>query len=84
MASGNGKNVFLIRALEKILSDRETKRSQHASLRKACESALSMSEPQFLSVWGVTLAQGPPLTWLDYRIAGNIWWFGPKPTVKKY
>ena len=70
MASGNGKNVFLIRALEKILSDRETKRSQHASLRKACESALSMSEP--LSVGGVTLAQVLTLTQVDYRIAGNI------------
>ena len=38
---GAGRNVFLTRALEKILSDRETKRNQHAQLRKACEAALS-------------------------------------------
>jgi len=43
MASGAGKNVFLTRALEKILADRETRRSQNAPLRKACESALSTS-----------------------------------------
>lgn len=38
---GASKNVFLIRALEKILSERETKRSQHAQLRKSCDDALS-------------------------------------------
>ena len=37
------KSVFLTRALEKILSERETKRSQHAALKKACEAALSES-----------------------------------------
>ena len=37
------KSVFLTRALEKILSERETKRSQHATLKKACETALSES-----------------------------------------
>ena len=36
-----GDNLFLTRALEKILSERETRRSQHAQLRKACEAALS-------------------------------------------
>lgn len=40
-AAGAGRNVFLTRALEKILADRETKRSQHTQLRKACEEALS-------------------------------------------
>ncbi|KAM9342974.1 brefeldin A-inhibited guanine nucleotide-exchange protein 2 [Pholidichthys leucotaenia] len=34
------KSMFLSRALEKILSDREVKRSQHSQLRKACQVAL--------------------------------------------
>lgn len=38
-----GDSLFLTRALEKILSERETKRTQHAQLRKACEAALSES-----------------------------------------
>ncbi len=32
--------MFLMRALEKILADKELKRSQHSQLKKACESAL--------------------------------------------
>ncbi|XP_015926421.1 brefeldin A-inhibited guanine nucleotide-exchange protein 1 isoform X1 [Parasteatoda tepidariorum] len=32
--------MFIIRALEKILNDREIKRSHHTQLRKACETAL--------------------------------------------
>ena len=35
------ESVFLTRALEKILNDKETRKSQHALLRKACEEALS-------------------------------------------
>ncbi|XP_014868506.1 PREDICTED: brefeldin A-inhibited guanine nucleotide-exchange protein 2 isoform X2 [Poecilia mexicana] len=34
------KSMFLSRALEKILSDKELKRSQHSQLRKACQVAL--------------------------------------------
>ncbi|CAB3982629.1 brefeldin A-inhibited guanine nucleotide-exchange 1 isoform X1 [Paramuricea clavata] len=34
------KNVFLFRALEKILHDKETKKSHHSQLKKACETAL--------------------------------------------
>lgn len=34
------KSMFLSRALEKILSDKELKRSQHGQLRKACQVAL--------------------------------------------
>ncbi|XP_030068916.1 brefeldin A-inhibited guanine nucleotide-exchange protein 2 isoform X1 [Microcaecilia unicolor] len=34
------KSMFLSRALEKILSDKEVKRSQYSQLRKACEVAL--------------------------------------------
>nr|XP_005992094.1 PREDICTED: brefeldin A-inhibited guanine nucleotide-exchange protein 2 [Latimeria chalumnae] len=37
---GNTKNMFLSRALEKILSDKEVKRAQHSQLRKACQVAL--------------------------------------------
>ncbi|KAK3752750.1 hypothetical protein QZH41_018716 [Actinostola sp. cb2023] len=35
------KNMFLTRALEKILHDKEAKKSYHSQLRKACEVALS-------------------------------------------
>ncbi|XP_061780731.1 brefeldin A-inhibited guanine nucleotide-exchange protein 2 [Nerophis lumbriciformis] len=38
--SSKTKTMFLSRALEKILSDREVKRSQHSQLRKACQVAL--------------------------------------------
>ncbi|XP_017786365.1 PREDICTED: brefeldin A-inhibited guanine nucleotide-exchange protein 1, partial [Nicrophorus vespilloides] len=34
------KEMFILRALEKILNDRDIKRSNHSSLRKACETAL--------------------------------------------
>lgn len=34
-------NVFLIRALEKIIGDKEMKKSSNNQLRKQCESALS-------------------------------------------
>uniref|UniRef100_A0A671X196 ARF guanine nucleotide exchange factor 2 n=1 Tax=Sparus aurata TaxID=8175 RepID=A0A671X196_SPAAU len=37
------KSMFLSRALEKILSDKEVKRSQHSQLRKACQVALGES-----------------------------------------
>lgn len=42
MVSGvlSTKEMFIIRALEKILSDREIKRSHHAQLKRACEAAL--------------------------------------------
>ncbi|XP_028309947.1 brefeldin A-inhibited guanine nucleotide-exchange protein 2 isoform X2 [Gouania willdenowi] len=38
--SSRTKSMFLSRALEKILSDRELKRSQHGQLRRACQVAL--------------------------------------------
>ncbi len=37
----SGRNVFLTRALEKILSEKEIKRSQHTKLRVSCERTLS-------------------------------------------
>ena len=37
----SGRNVFLTRALEKILSEKEVKRSQHTKLRNSCERTLS-------------------------------------------
>uniref|UniRef100_A0A3Q2CS45 ADP-ribosylation factor guanine nucleotide-exchange factor 2 (brefeldin A-inhibited) n=1 Tax=Cyprinodon variegatus TaxID=28743 RepID=A0A3Q2CS45_CYPVA len=38
------KSMFLSRALEKILSDKEVKRSQHSQLRTACQVALEIKE----------------------------------------
>uniref|UniRef100_A0A3B4DXN5 SEC7 domain-containing protein n=1 Tax=Pygocentrus nattereri TaxID=42514 RepID=A0A3B4DXN5_PYGNA len=40
MTSSRTKSMFLSRALERILSDKELKRSQHSQLRKACQVAL--------------------------------------------
>jgi len=34
------KEMFLTRALEKILSDREIKKTYHTQLKRACEVAL--------------------------------------------
>ncbi|CAF1001245.1 unnamed protein product, partial [Didymodactylos carnosus] len=39
--SGGDNEMFLKRALEKILSEKDIKRTQHAQLKKACETALS-------------------------------------------
>lgn len=38
------KEMFLTRALEKILVDREIKKSYHSQLKKACEVALGKSD----------------------------------------
>uniref|UniRef100_A0A1B6EEA2 SEC7 domain-containing protein n=1 Tax=Clastoptera arizonana TaxID=38151 RepID=A0A1B6EEA2_9HEMI len=38
--SSKTKEMFIVRALEKILSDKEIKRSYHSQLKKACEVAL--------------------------------------------
>ncbi|XP_062871956.1 brefeldin A-inhibited guanine nucleotide-exchange protein 2 isoform X2 [Trichomycterus rosablanca] len=38
--SASTKSMFVSRALEKILADKEVKRSQHSQLRKACQVAL--------------------------------------------
>uniref|UniRef100_A0A4W6DXU2 ARF guanine nucleotide exchange factor 1 n=1 Tax=Lates calcarifer TaxID=8187 RepID=A0A4W6DXU2_LATCA len=38
------KNMFLTRALEKILADKEVKKAHHSQLRKACEVALGKLE----------------------------------------
>uniref|UniRef100_A0A8D3DLI7 ADP-ribosylation factor guanine nucleotide-exchange factor 2 (brefeldin A-inhibited) n=1 Tax=Scophthalmus maximus TaxID=52904 RepID=A0A8D3DLI7_SCOMX len=43
------KSMFLSRALEKILSDKEVKRSQHGQLRKACQVALGECQCLLLS-----------------------------------
>jgi brefeldin A-inhibited guanine nucleotide-exchange protein len=41
MRKGNRPNeMFLTRALEKILSDKEIKKTHHSQLKKACEVAL--------------------------------------------
>ena len=42
--------MFLIRALEKILSDKEIKRTHHSQLKKTCEVALGMDVADLLFV----------------------------------
>lgn len=37
--------MFLTRALEKILADKEVKKTHHSQLRKACEVALGEAQP---------------------------------------
>lgn len=36
------KEMFIVRALEKILGDKDIKRSHHSQLKKACDKALGM------------------------------------------
>lgn len=38
--SNRTKEMFIVRALEKILGDKDIKRSQHSQLKKACDTAL--------------------------------------------
>ena len=38
--TGDLREMFIIKALEKILADKEVKRSHLAQLRKSCETAL--------------------------------------------
>uniref|UniRef100_A0A6Q2XIG7 SEC7 domain-containing protein n=1 Tax=Esox lucius TaxID=8010 RepID=A0A6Q2XIG7_ESOLU len=45
------KNMFLTRALEKILVDKEVKKAHHSQLRKACEVALGKFFCDNVSVW---------------------------------
>uniref|UniRef100_A0A6Q2YBH9 SEC7 domain-containing protein n=1 Tax=Esox lucius TaxID=8010 RepID=A0A6Q2YBH9_ESOLU len=54
------KNMFLTRALEKILADKEVKKAHHSQLRKACEVALEeiKEESEKLRSVGFTL---PPI-----------------------
>ena len=44
------RSMFLSRALEKILSDKELKRSQHGPLRRACQVALGQFSLRFFTV----------------------------------
>lgn len=36
------REMFILRALEKILNDKEIRRSHHSQLKRACEAALGM------------------------------------------
>lgn len=38
--SNKTKEMFIVRALEKILADKDIKRSHHSQLKKACDTAL--------------------------------------------
>ncbi len=40
--SGDLSKMFIVKGLEKILADKDVKRSHLAQLRKACETALGM------------------------------------------
>ena len=48
-----GYTLFLERALQKILSDRETRRSHHAKLRQSCEQALGKLSMTALFVFNI-------------------------------
>lgn len=39
-AAGDLREMFIVKGLEKILADREVRRSHSVQLRKACEAAL--------------------------------------------
>ena len=39
---GDLREMFIVKGLEKILADRDVKRSHLAQLRKACETALGI------------------------------------------
>lgn len=40
------REMFIVKALEKILNDREIKKSQHSQLKKACNDALELARKQ--------------------------------------
>uniref|UniRef100_A0A6I8RBJ2 ADP ribosylation factor guanine nucleotide exchange factor 1 n=1 Tax=Xenopus tropicalis TaxID=8364 RepID=A0A6I8RBJ2_XENTR len=56
--SQNLSDMFLTRALDKILSDKEVKRAHHSQLRKACEVALGETRGG-----GRRLGMSPPPKW---------------------
>lgn len=39
-SSNKTKEMFIVRALEKILGDKDIKRSNHSQLKRACDVAL--------------------------------------------
>lgn len=53
------KEMFIVRALEKILGDKDIKRSHHSQLKRACDAALGES-PLFRRPprhkWGIAAA----------------------------
>lgn len=44
------KEMFIVRALEKILADKDIKRSHHSQLKKSCEVALGKDSFDMYSV----------------------------------
>lgn len=63
--------MFLSRALEKILSDKEVKRSQHSQLRKACQVALGKGSLSVL-LWRARVL----LESFTFNMSEVIWLFG--------
>lgn len=49
------KEMFIVRALEKILADKDIKKSYHVQLKKACEAALGK---YILSILWLTFRSG--------------------------
>ena len=49
------KEMFIVRALEKILSDRDIRRSHHAQLKRACETELGTPININISTYKITL-----------------------------
>lgn len=49
--SSKTKEMFIVRALEKILSDKDIKRSYHSQLKRSCEVALGKIRPYYITVF---------------------------------
>ncbi|KZC08824.1 Brefeldin A-inhibited guanine nucleotide-exchange protein 2 [Dufourea novaeangliae] len=56
----NSKEMFIIRALEKILADRDVKRSHLSQLRKSCETALDNLRNEIKEVSGTQVSTALP------------------------
>lgn len=62
MYDSKTKNMFLTRALEKILADKEVKKAHHSQLSKACEVSLGEFKcDNNVLVWDVIIICHPHL-----------------------
>uniref|UniRef100_A0A1A9W040 SEC7 domain-containing protein n=1 Tax=Glossina brevipalpis TaxID=37001 RepID=A0A1A9W040_9MUSC len=48
------KEMFIVRALEKILADKDIKRSQNSQLKKSCDTALEQIKAELISAGQIT------------------------------
>jgi len=72
------KEMFLTRALEKILSDREIKKTYHTQLKRACEVALGRRCLCYASGYVHKPTQSYPASYAE------ITWFYPTFMNVKY